>query len=251
MILTTKRGETNTMADTNQPKVTIPPQPVIKAVDTRAQSGAIDPVEAPKPTIPVVDYTAMVNKYEKVLTEETPYYDSKLFYTAMNRLSAQNLADKPADAAFKKSLKEDVTNYFVKNVWGATFNATNVSSNMIVENVVAQYTGISDEFLESVIEDGKDITKDLGKRIAEQVANSYNKQMTNNVVEKLRGTMGNPEGRSALEALVKFRNGEYKLGIKEDQLADKDKLLQGYFTGIERTLQDQGQNRPYRPRIRA
>ncbi|MFH0798538.1 MAG: hypothetical protein V1906_03950, partial [Candidatus Woesearchaeota archaeon] len=182
---------------------------------------------------------------------ENPYYDSKLYYTAMNRLSAQNLADKPIDAAFKKTLKDEVTNYFVKNIWGATFNATNASSNMIVENVVAQYTGLTDEFMEANLEDGKDLTKDLGEKVALQVANSYNRQMTNGIVEKLRGAMGNPAGRSALETLVKGRNTEYKLGLKEDELADKDKLLNGYFASIQRMLQDQGQNRPYRPRIRA
>jgi len=190
-----------------------------------------------------------IEDYESFIYRETPFYKSHVIAEALHEASAAIMADKQGSSEVREAIKQKAVEYYTKNVLEAKIGTGSMTKNLSLKYMFETATGLTDEDLADLFADGKDITSDVLMKMGNDMGRTYDRWAGQMMMSNLRAASKTEKGRTHLESKVNSWNDEFKLGLKMEDLKDKEKLQQAYLSGAGRNqeyLSTQGQT-PYRP----
>jgi hypothetical protein len=149
-------------------------------------------------------------------------------------LAKATIDHKTASEDVRSEVKKVVYDYVVGGLLGTKLSTANVTKNMLVKGMVEQATGINDEYLSSVLEDDRRISRQVRSRINNDLGRTYQRWAGNMFSTALRGAVKTKDGRALLESRVNEWDSKFGLGVDKSSLVDNEKLLEAYFQGAQR-----------------
>jgi hypothetical protein len=172
--------------------------------------------------------------YDKFIFEESPKFKTQLSALAVNEATAAVIANKQGSQNLREKIKNRVADYFIREVAESTLSHTNMTKNLMLKNNFEMSTGLTDSYLNKMFKDGEDITDDIFQDLGNTINESYSKWSQSMTFTGMTGLAKDKKARGVLEDRVKTWNFDFKLGLKEDDLKDDEKLIQSYFQGASR-----------------